>query len=56
MDVPYRSLWGWIDDSKGLRQRYEVVREEQFGMIRVQIVEVTKYKQICTSLRKKIIK
>mgnify|MGYP000586697256 CR=1 FL=1 len=29
LDVPYRTLWGWINESEENRQRYDEAREEQ---------------------------
>ena len=37
LDVPYRTLWGWIDESDENRQRYDWARKEQDEMIRVKI-------------------
>ena len=37
LDVPYRTLWGWIDESNENRQRYDWARKEQDEMIRVKI-------------------
>ena len=39
MDVPYRTLWGWINKSDENRQRYNKLKEEQDEMIRVKIDE-----------------
>ena len=40
LDVPYRTLWGWINESEENRQRYEEARGEQYEMIRVKVDEV----------------
>jgi len=40
VDVPYRTLWGWINESKELRQRYDDAREDQDEMISVRVDEV----------------
>ena len=40
MDVPYRTLWGWINESEELRQRYDDAREDQDEMISVRVDEV----------------
>ena len=37
LDVPYRTLWEWINESEENRQRYDETREEQFKMIRLKI-------------------
>ena len=39
VDVPYRTLWGWINESDENRQRYNKLKEEQDEMIRVKIDE-----------------
>jgi len=38
VDVPYRTLWGWINESKELRQRYDDAREDQDEMIRAKLM------------------
>ena len=40
LDVPYRTLWGWIIESEENRQRYDEVKEGQHEMIRAKIDEV----------------
>ena len=40
LDVPYRTLWGWINESEENRQRYDEAREVQIEMIRVKVDEV----------------
>ena len=40
LDVPYRTLWGWINESEEYRQRYDEAREEQFERIRLKIDQV----------------
>ena len=40
LDVPYRTLWGWIIESEENRQRYEEARKDQDEMIRVKVDEV----------------
>ena len=40
LDVPYRTLWGWINESEENRQRYDEAREEQDEMISIRIDEV----------------
>ena len=40
VDVPYRTLWGWINESEENRQRYDEVKEEQIEMIRKKVDEV----------------
>ena len=37
LDVPYRTLRGWINESEENRQRYEEARGEQYEMIRVRV-------------------
>ena len=37
LDVPYRTLWGWINESDENRQRYDKVKEEQDVLIRQKI-------------------
>ena len=39
LDVPYRSLWGWINESDENRQRYDGARKEQDEMIRLNILD-----------------
>ena len=39
LDVPYRTLWGWIDESDENRQRYDWARKEQDEMIRLKILD-----------------
>ena len=39
LDVPYRTLWGWINESDENRQRYDGVRKEQDEMIRLKILD-----------------
>ena len=40
LDVPYRTLWGWINESEENRQRYEEARNDQDEMIRPRVSEV----------------
>ena len=40
VDVPYRTLWGWINESEENRQRYDELREQQYEMISVRVDEV----------------
>ena len=40
VDVHYRTLWGWINESEVCWQRYDKAREEQEKMIKVKIDEV----------------
>ena len=40
LDVPYRTLWGWINESEEKRKRYEEALEEQDEMIRMKVDEV----------------
>jgi len=40
LDVPYRTLWGWINESDEYRQRYDEALEEQDEMIRVKVDDV----------------
>ena len=40
LDVPYRTLWGWINESEEYRQRYEEARNDQDEMIRMRVSEV----------------
>ena len=37
VDVPYRTLWGWINESDENRQRYDEAEEEQDVLIRQKI-------------------
>ena len=39
LDVPYRTLWGWINESEENRQRYEEARNDQDEMIRMRVSE-----------------
>ena len=39
LEVPYRTLWGWINESDGNRQRYDGARKEQDEMIRLKILD-----------------
>ena len=39
VDVPYRTLWGWINESDENRQRYDGARKEQDEMIRLKILD-----------------
>ena len=39
LDVPYRTLWGWINESDENRQRYDGARNEQDEIIRLKILE-----------------
>ena len=39
VDVPYRTLWGWINESDENRQRYDGARKEQDEMIRLMILD-----------------
>ena len=40
LDVPYRTLWGWIIEAEENRQRYEEARKDQDEMIRMRVSEV----------------
>jgi len=40
LDVPYRTLWGWINESEENRQRYDEARKEQYKMISIRVAEV----------------
>ena len=40
LDVPYRTLWGWINESEEYRQRYAEAREGQYKMIKMRVSEV----------------
>ena len=40
LDVPYRTLWEWINESAEHRHRYDEAREEQFEMIKMRVSEV----------------
>ena len=40
VDVPYRTLWGWINESDENRQRYDGARKEQELLIRLKINRV----------------
>ena len=40
LDVPYRTLWGWINESEENRQRYEEARKDQDEMIWMRVSEV----------------
>ena len=39
LDVPYRTLWGWINESDKNRQRYDGARKEQDEMFRLMILD-----------------
>ena len=43
MDVPYRTLWGWINESEENQKKYDEAREEQDEIIRLKIDEVKLY-------------
>ncbi len=38
--MPYRTLWGWINESDEYRQRYDEALEEQDEMLRMKVDEV----------------
>ena len=40
LDAPYRTLWGWINESEVNRQRYEEARKYQDEMISIRVAEV----------------
>ena len=40
LDVPYRTLWGWINESEEKRPRYDGARKEQELLIRLKINRV----------------
>ena len=40
LDVPYRTLWGWINESEEFRKIYDEAMEEQNEMISVKVDEV----------------
>ena len=40
LDVPYRTLWDWINASEEYRQKYDEAREEQDDLIREKVDEV----------------
>ena len=40
VDVPYRTLWGWINESEEKRKWYDEAREEQELLIYVKINRV----------------
>ena len=40
LDVRYRTLWGWINESDEYRQRYDEALEEQDEMLRMKVDEV----------------
>ena len=40
LDVPYRTLWGLINESDEYRQRYDEAKEEQSDVVRVKVFEV----------------
>jgi len=37
VNVPYRTLWGWINESEEFRQRYDEAREEKDQIIKARI-------------------
>ena len=37
LDVPYRTLWGWINESDENRKRYDWARKEQEESIKLMI-------------------
>ena len=43
LDVPYRTLWVWIDESEENRQRYDEARIKQDEMIRMRVSEVLEW-------------
>jgi len=52
LDVPYRTLWGWINESEKNRQRYDEAREEQFERIRLKIDQVFEFMMHIDRLKK----
>ena len=40
VDVQYRTLWGWINETEEFRKRYEDSKDDQFEKIRVKVEEV----------------
>jgi len=40
LDVPYRTLWGWINESEENGQSYDEARINQDEMIRIRVSEV----------------
>ena len=40
VDVPYRTLWDWLNESEENWYRYDEARGEQYEMIRAKIDEV----------------
>ena len=40
VDVPYRTLWGWINESEENRSRYDDAREVQDDVIRIKVDEL----------------
>ena len=40
MNLPYRTLWVWINDSEENPKRYDKAREEQDEKIRVKIDDI----------------
>ena len=43
VDVPYRTLWGWINESKENRKRYDEAKDEQIEMIDNRIIQNLKH-------------
>ena len=40
VDVPYRTLWGWIDESEEHRQMYDEAREEQCNAFKIRVDKI----------------
>ena len=40
LDVPYRTLWGWINESEENQKKYVEAKEEQNKIILMRIDEV----------------
>ena len=40
VDVPYRTLWGWINGSEQIRKKYEDAKEKQHEKIQKKIVDI----------------
>ena len=38
--MPYRTLWGWINESEENLQRYDEAKEEQSDVVRVKVYEI----------------
>ena len=55
LDVPYRTLWGWINESEENQLRYDEAREKHYQKIIVKIekIDVRGLETTCYHLKQK---